>query len=344
MNATTTIPEDAALPGLMALCAMGLAAVMPELGFEGIPIELLLCGYTPGKRAALEVRTAGRRFAVKAYASDPSREVALYQAFAAAGLAGDSGVRVPPLLAWNRELQMEAIGWLDGPTAQDLVERGQGQRAGELAVRWLRCAASLAVKLGPPLGAAQVLERSGKWAAKLGAADPALGNLGVSLARILERTQPKAREPHLLHGALYARHLLDLGDGPGLIDWDGFGQGPLEFDAGVFLATIWIFGVRKPLLAEEAARAVKAFLSGTAGWLDERALAWYWAAALLHLAERGAKPMARRPDEWKQRAQTVLEEAARLATAPAGIFDRTVIAKETQATEVASQAVNQMNA
>ncbi len=339
MKATTTMPEDAALPGLVAICAMGLAAVMPELGLEGVPVELLLCGYTRGKRAALEVRTAHRHFAVKAYANDLSREVALYQALAAE-LGGDSGAHVPPLLAWNRELRLEVIGWLDGPTAQTLVERGQGRRAGELAVRWLHCAASLAVKLGPALGAAQVLERSSRWAAKLGAADPALGNLGVSLARILERTQPKAREPHLLHGALYARHLLDLGDGPGLIDWDGFGQGPLEFDAGVFLATIWIFGVRKPLLAEEAARAAKAFLSGTAGWLDEQALAWYWAAALLHLAERGAKPTARRPDEWKQRAQTVLEEAARLATAPAGIFDRTVIAKETHATEVASQPVN----
>jgi len=236
------------------------------------------------------------------------------------------------------------IGWLDGPTAQTLVERGQGRRAGELAVRWLHCAATLKIKLGPPLGAACILERSRKWAAKLVAFDPALGATSASLARVLEQTQPRDAEPHLLHGSLYARHVLDLGDGPGLIDWDCFGLGPLEFDAGMFLATIWRLGLQKEIKAQEAAHAVNSFLSGTTGLLDERALAWYWAAALLHLAERGAKPMARRPDDWKERAQTALEEAARLAAAPAGIFDRTVIAEETHATEVASQPVNQMNA
>src|SRR5436853_374978 len=42
-------------------------------------------------------------------------------------------VAVPPLLAWDRNLQVVVIGWLEGPTAQELVQRGQGERAGELA-------------------------------------------------------------------------------------------------------------------------------------------------------------------------------------------------------------------
>ena len=39
-------------------------------------------------------------------------------------------VRVPLLLGWNRELRMLAIGWLEEPTAKELIE--QGERAAVL--------------------------------------------------------------------------------------------------------------------------------------------------------------------------------------------------------------------
>ena len=45
---------------------------------------------------------------------------------------------VPPLLFWERELRVMVLGWLEGPTAQQLVESGQGERAGDLAARWLQ--------------------------------------------------------------------------------------------------------------------------------------------------------------------------------------------------------------
>src|SRR5439155_708466 len=85
---------------------------------------------------SLDVRVGQRRFAVKTFADDPAPEAALYQALGAAGLAGDSGARVPPLLAWDHDLRVLVIGWLEGPTTHDLVKQGQGRRAGELAAQW----------------------------------------------------------------------------------------------------------------------------------------------------------------------------------------------------------------
>jgi len=55
-----------------------------------------------------------------------------------------------------------------------------------------------------------------------------------------------------------------------------------------------------------------AFLGGTDGLLDERALAWHRAAMLLRLANK----INRRPsNDWLARANTLLAEAARLAEA-----------------------------
>ena len=63
-------------------------------------------------------------------------------------------------------------------------------------------------------------------------------------------------------------------------------QGPLELDAGMFLATISRLGMVYESLAGEAARAEKSFLSGIAGLLDEHALTWHRAAALLRVTEK----------------------------------------------------------
>ncbi len=310
MRATTQIPNDRALPALVAILATGLAGVLPALEFDDRHTEVALRGYTPGSRATFEVRTARRHFAVKAYAEDPASEAELYEALAAAGLGGNSNVRVPPLLARDHNLRLLVIGWLEGPTARQLVERGQGQRAGELAAVWFQRAASLPLKFGPPFGAARMLHRAQKWAAALGATDPALGTAATTLVGKLALTQPRERTSGLVHGTFYSRHLLDLGDGPGVIDWQRFGQGPAELDAGMFLATIWRLGLRHEHLAAEASLAEEAFLGGTADLLDERALTWHRAAALLRLADK----LNSRQEDWPAGAQhALLGEAARLA-------------------------------
>jgi hypothetical protein len=310
VKTTTELPEDPGLPALLAIRTAGLARTFPALGLDDHAVELSLCGYTRGKRATIDARVGHRHFAVKAYAEDSASEAALYEALASAGLASESGVRVPPLLAWERDLRVLVIGWLEGPTAEQLLRDGQGARAGELAACWLQRAVSLTIKLGHPFGAARMLHRARKWATALGEADSALGLAAAALMKTLSRTQPNEHTARLVHGTLYARHILDAGDGPGVIDWQRFGQGPLELDAGMFLATIFRLGLLNKHLASEAARAEEAFQAGTDGLMDERALAWHCAAALLRLTE---KLVVHRRDEWPVRAQALLAKAERHA-------------------------------
>ncbi len=286
MKSTLEIPDDPALPALAAIRAAGVAAALPALDWGDGPIELRLRGYTPGSRATFEARAGNRRCAIKAYAEDPAPEAALYKALGAAGLAGPSGARAPQLLAWERDLRALVLAWLEGPAANELVKEGHGARAGELAARWLWRAASLAVKLGPSCGAGYALYAAGRSVAELTAAEPALGAAARTVAGSLAQTQPKDNGRHLVHGTFYARHVLDMGDGPGVVDWQRFGQGPIELDAAMFLATLSRLGLRHEPHAAEAARAEEAFLSETAGLFDAHTLAWHRGAALLHLAAR----------------------------------------------------------
>lgn len=311
MKATSRLPDDPALPGLAAIRAKGLAAAVPALGLDSAA-ELELCGYSRGRRATLEVRAGERHLAIKIYAYDPAPEAKLYEALAARGLAGSAGVRVPRLLAWVPDLNLLAISWLEGRTAHELLRAGEGGRAGELAARWLQRAASLPVQLGPQEGAGRILHKSGKWVAHLAAAEPALGHAATDLATVLKRTRPAERLARLVHTRLYDRHIIDLDDGPGLIDWERFGQGPLELDAGMFLASLWRGMFRGPHVGE-ALRAQEAFLAGISGVVDERVLAWHWAAALLHLAARRCKPTGREHADAVERAESMLSEAMRLA-------------------------------
>ena len=312
MKPTTELPVDPALPGIEAIRTLGLVRAIPQLELEEAAGEIRLIGYSPGARATLEAHVGPRHLAIKLYAYDPAPEAELYEALARAGLAGDAGPRVPPLLARQHDLQILVIGWLEGPTVHELVKVGKGARAGQLAADWMRCAAALPLSLGPKLGSARVLYRAGEWVAALVAADPGLGKTAKALARVLANTQPREQASRLLHGTLYARHMLDLGDGPGLIDWERFGQGSFELDAGMFLATIWRIGLDHSALAGDAARAEQVFLTGTEGLLDERALAWHRAAALLRLAAK-VRVVERRKPDWLARAEAQLREAMRLA-------------------------------
>src|SRR2546422_572907 len=175
MRTTTELPDDPALPGLAAIRGAGLAGAIPALGLDGGPVELLPRRYHPGRRAVLEARAGQRHFAVKVCAEDPEPEAQVHQALAATGLAGDSGERVPPLLAWDHDLQVLVLGWLEGPSAGGSLPATPGGGARLAAARRVQWAGSLPVKLGSPLGAAHMLKRTREWAAVLGEADPALG-------------------------------------------------------------------------------------------------------------------------------------------------------------------------
>ena len=286
---TRVIPEDPSILALADLRAGGLSALLPSLDLGRVPVQLELCGYSPGSRATFDVQAGNRRFALKVYAKDPSQEVALYKALAEAGLAGDSGPRVPKLLAWEPGLRTFAISWLDGYPVNELIKVGRGRRAGLLAAAWLRRLASRSPKLGPPVGASKVLARCVQSVERLRATDIALGTASEKVLSTLRSAEPENRRPCLVHGTLYARHILDLGNGPGIIDWQRFGQGPIELDAGMFCATVARSAFRNTGWAKPAAQAERAFLRRIRASVDGQAVAWYWAAALLQLASRGLK-------------------------------------------------------
>jgi Phosphotransferase enzyme family len=299
------IPEDAGLPALGAMRQRGVSEALPYLELGTGAVEVALRGYTEGKRATMEVRSADRRFAVKAFSQPPELEAQLY-----AALAGGSGViHIPRLAGWDPELRVLAIEWLDAPTLSAAIKSGQGRRAGELAAAWILGARNLHVTFGPHLGAESMLAKAYKWADGLGAADHALGVAASAVARHLVASQPVEGATQLLHGSLYDRHLLDMGDGPGLIDWDCFGQGPAEVDAAVFLSVVRR-GALHRARAEASEDATDAFLACTAGVLDEHVLAWHQAVNLLRLAHKKTR---RTEDNALATAQPLLDEAARLA-------------------------------
>ena len=305
MSQGGALPEDASLPGLAAIRELGLGRAIPDLGLCSSPVDLINRAYTAGERITIEARAGERRFAVKAYAEDPSHEALLYQSLAGAGLAGASECRAPPLLVWERKLHVLVIGWLEGPNAEQLILSGRGARAGELGAMWLRRAAELPIQLGPPYVAEPIVARKQRKVA----ADAFLGEAAAALAEKLDRTQPKAAASRLVHGTFYSHHVIDLGDGPGVIDWQRFCQGPIELDAGIFLATVWRTRMWPEHPEAEVARAEQSFLAGMAGFLDEHALAWHRSAMLLRLARKLA--VRRNETDWSARAHALLNEASR---------------------------------
>ncbi len=310
---TMVLPDDADLPGLMAIRKLGLARALPALDLPAGPVELINRGYTEGSRITLEARAGQRRFAVKAYADDPADEASLYENLTGAGLTTASGCCAPPLLLWERELKVLVIGWLEGPSAEDLRLSGRGARAGELGAMWLRRVAELPIQVGPPYAPKAILVRKQRGIAALSAGDAALGAAAAALADKLDKSRPQTVASHLAHGTFYTRHIFDLGNGPGVIDWQCFCQGPVELDAGIFLATVWRSRLRPTRPEAEAARAEQSFLSGTQGLLDEYALAWHRSAMLLRLASKLAH--RKKEGDWAARSNALLAEAARFAVA-----------------------------
>ena len=85
--------------------------------------------------------------------------------------------------------------------------------------------------------------------------------------------------------------MFDLVDGPGVIDWDTFRQGPAEVDAGMLCAAArW--EMYQPEYERATQRAIGVFLDAVDDLVDPARLRWYRTAALLkfasHRARRGA--------------------------------------------------------
>src|SRR5204862_7330980 len=119
------------------------------------------------------------------------------------------------LVTTSRELKVLVMSWLEGRPLSHLIRRGLGERAGQLAASWLWHASRRRIRIGPPCGPGRMLYQAGVSAGVLGASDQLLGADAKAATKKLVRMQPGEKPRQLVHGTLYARHTLDLGDGPG---------------------------------------------------------------------------------------------------------------------------------
>jgi Phosphotransferase enzyme family len=301
------LPDDPGIPALRALAAEGFGPVLSRAGVSGDVETVRLLGHQPG-RCTFEVTCGEGRVALKVYSPARAPALDLCEWLEGEGLASGRAPTVPPVIASSRSLGLLVMGWLEGANGHDLIEGGRATRAGELAATWLRVESGLSVKLGRSYGPDAALQEVERWTRKIGRVDSVLGADASAVMTGLRAAPPLNPHEGVRHGDFSPEHVLDLGDGPGVIDWDSFRRGALELDAARFLAALsWLAGERSGRV-ESTAAAAAALRAGLDGLLDERALAWYRAGVLVRLAKKLCRETPR-PAGWRERARSLLTEA-----------------------------------
>jgi hypothetical protein len=298
------LPSDPALPVFAAIERDGIDATLAALGLPGPYTGVRVLKHHPGRRCTFALRAAGRPLVAKAYRRSVAEQVALFGALARHGLASETPSSAPALVASDLDLRIVVLARLDGAHGEVLLARGA--RVGVLAGDWLQRQWAAPIDLGLPYGPAPFLARVERDCAPIVAASPRLGAAAVALVAALAEHPPPARDPVLVHGSFSVNHVIDLGAGAGIIDWDGFVQGPRELDAATFLATLARVAGESPALAAAGALAAAAFRDAVMAGLDPDALAWYEAGARI----RNARHLCvLRPADWEARAERLLAAA-----------------------------------
>ena len=303
------MPEpEARIPALDAIAERGLESVLAEAGVSG-PIEnVRLLRPRVRSRHVLYVEAGGRPLVVKLFRKDPAPLAELLDS-----LASDGGRRcltpfAPPLVAYSQPLHLLATGYLRGPSAEQLVRQGAGRRAGEIAGALLQRIYDLSSGLGKRHGPDDFIRRARRWTTELDEHDAALATQARACLGRLEASKPENVRYSLIHGSFRVRHIFDLGAGAGAqVDWDGFRQGPVEFDSGYFMATLRHDAVSHPGNASEVRRAASALRSSIDGIASRDVAGWYEACGLLRLAIQIGRKRRR---AWRKRAGSLLELAA----------------------------------
>jgi phosphotransferase family enzyme len=304
------LPAEPALPAFAAIESKGVDATLRALGLPGPFTGLRMLKHHPGRRCTFALRAAGRPLVAKAYRRSVADQVALFTELERHGLAGVDGPTAPRLVASDLDLRIVVLTRLDGAHGEVLIARGP--RVGELAGDWLARQWAAPVDVGLPYGPAPFLARVERDCAPVVAASPRLGAAAVALLAALGEHPPPERDPALVHGSFSVNHVIDLGAGAGVVDWDGFVQGPPELDAATFLATLARAAGGSPALAVSGALAAAAFRDSVTAALDPDALAWYEAGARI----RNARHLCvLRPAEWEARAERLLATAWERPTA-----------------------------
>jgi phosphotransferase family enzyme len=298
------LPSDPALPAFVAIEREGLDATLGALGLPGPITGVRVLKHHRGRRCTLALRAGGRPLVAKAYRRSVADQVALLTALERHGLAGETGPSAPALVASDLDLRIVVLTRLDGAHGEVLIARGE--RVGELAADWLQRQWAARVDLGLPYGPRPFLARVERDCAPIIAGSAMLGADAVALVALLGQHPPPEADPVLVHGSFSVNHVIDLGDGAGVIDWDGFVQGPRELDAATFLATLARAAGGSPALAAAGALADAAFRDAVMPGLDPDAFAWYEAGARI----RNARHLCvLRPAGWETRAERLLAAA-----------------------------------
>jgi hypothetical protein len=317
------LPHDPDIPALEEIRRRGIEEVFAEAGL-GPATAVRVARHRRGLRCTLIAREEsagapagggrpadgrGSAAVIKAYAykEDPWPLVELLEHWGAGGPAAGSAPSVPPLLAFHSRLALVATGWLDGPSAEELIASGRGERAGALAAQWLCAAPSIAIDVGPLFGPRAALKDAVKSARSVEQESASLGRELWRLVRELASEPPPEKRPIVGNASFRAEHVIDLGDRPGVIDWDGFRRGAIELEGGMFLAGLSFLSAGRSALEAEAVAAGEAFRSGIADAADKWALSWYRAGALARLAK-----FRRQEAGWPERAAALIEEARAL--------------------------------
>ena len=302
------VPLDPEIPALVAMHEQGLERLLARAGVDGGGAGVRLLKHHLGLRCTFELAAPDRRMALKLYADDPSPLVALLRRFEGEGLATGRPPTASPLLAWDRPLRFVVTGWLTGPSGSELIEGRDGERAAELALAWLRAAAGVFIELGEEFGARTLLRVTERRAQRIRTTEPELGMLASRCYEELEASPPQDVGRNVRHSSFKPSSLIDVG-GPGVIDWDDYRQGVLEYEAGTFLAALARMSHSARASAEdieELRRTERVFRDGLDGLADPRTLGWYTAADLVKHADRRVR---HRPSGWRDVAEGLLRDA-----------------------------------
>lgn len=300
-----SFPSDPAIPALGAMREIGPEPLLGEAGLAGpFTLERLLRHHR-GKRCTLVIAGPSGRVLFKAYRQDQSVHclLAVMAGLNRAGLAGPVPAHV---LASSQKHHFVVTEWFEGPSGRDLIESGNGRRAGELAAMWA-AKVRLDARYFPGTAAAEpAMDRARRMITALDE-NPALAEPARNLGKKLALGARKPGGEVMCHGSFKPGHIFDLGTRPGLIDWESARIGQAELDAGTFLGKLASLGVRHPRLNPQLQDAREVFLDRTAGMLDRHLVLWYEAFAQL---KRAAAASRRRSSAAEKKAQKLLEEAA----------------------------------
>lgn len=273
------LPADEALAGL-TIVRRALATGDGAAFGVGTVDRVDVIRHRPGRRLTLRVHTSDGAIAIaKLFAQGTHKVHLVLEAMAGVDLPG---VRTPRVLAFQPDVDLLVTDAFTSPTLLDAVAAGHGARAGALASAWLTAEGRRRVRVGrtyrPEDSLARIANRTASFPDRATAA-----RLERLVAR-LAATVPPDGPAVLMHGSFRPTHLFDEGDTVGIVDWDGYHQGPLEFDLGTFLATCVRHEIERPELADALGHAEAVVRGRVSSLVDPVRADFYEALALAKVA------------------------------------------------------------